>query len=860
MPILDEIQQFFARQSAWQRKAYAALKSGRPLDDQLFDELTTNCIHDANKQPNKDEIAVPDSPASSTEKPQSAVSLVSIENVRHVDNLAPGQSLVFGGAGLTIVYGDNGAGKTGYGRILRQVCRARGEAPALRSNVFSEPESDCSAEVKFQCDGQQHLTTVSQGIATDGPLRNFCIFDTGAAVSLVNDENATAFRPFGLDLLDRFTSVADEVRRRIQLELSRTATPFVQPEEFDETTKAGNIVRDLQSFSEPAAIGPKLAPLTTAKEARRVELATVLAQAKANDPTKVALSISAKASRYQLLNKRLSSIEDALKADSIASFVSLKNECASVHNAAEVARKAAFSNEKLHGIGEATWRHLWEAAKEYSRLGIKGHSLENAKADDLCVVCAQPLSEEAASRIRTLESFVKGELEEKAKALNKRLYQALESFNSQPLQQAGDDVLFQELGSDDQNLADQLREFLRTASDLVRNLQLHYADGNEIRPEASLEVPAALPALISALRKRSLEVQKAATATALAQQGSELAELEGQAKLAAHATSIKKEIERLQRRKQLDVAKRATSTRAISDLSRELTVKYVSDALCDRFRTELSRLGLGYLRGELSAAGAHKGKLFHRIKLRAKQDAPLREVVSEGEFRCLALAAFLAEIGDTTSGILFDDPVSSLDHTWRGRIATRLAEEAKIRQVIAFTHDIAFHFLLREAAESPAIKVALCERCVERRGMAGAGFCRDEPPWAGMKTKSRIGILKNALAGLAKQSEEGDANYERDIRDWYGRLRETWERAVEECLFKDSVRRFSHSVKTNSLKEALSKIKPAEDWAAINKGMTRASAAIRGHDGAPEMNPPIPSPSEVEQDLIDLENWVKTKN
>ncbi len=189
--------------------------------------------------------------------------------------------------------------KSSYGRILRQVCRARGEAPGLRSNVFSEPESDCSAEVKFHCDGHEQLTTVSRGVASNGPLRNFCIFDTGAAASLVNDENATAFRPFGLDLLDRFTSVADEVRRRIQLELSRNATPFVQPEEFDETTRAGKLVRDLHSFSDWAAIAPKLVPLTTAKETRRVELTTILAQAKANDPTKAALSISAKASRYR---------------------------------------------------------------------------------------------------------------------------------------------------------------------------------------------------------------------------------------------------------------------------------------------------------------------------------------------------------------------------------------------------------------------------------------------------------------------------------------------------------------------------------------------------------------------------------
>jgi hypothetical protein len=285
----------------------------------------------------------------------------------------------------------------------------------------------------------------------------------------------------------------------------------------------------------------------------------------------------------------------------------------------------------------------------------------------------------------------------------------------------------------------------------------------------------------------------------------------------------------------------------------------VSDALCERFRGEIARLGLHHLEVELASAGAHKGKLFHRIMLKAKQDAPLREVVSEGEFRCLALAAFMAEVSGGNSGILFDDPVSSLDHTWRNRIATRLAEEARTRQIVVFTHDIVFHFLLREAAESPSINVQFTERCVERRGQAGAGFCRDDAPWAGMTTKKRIGVLKNELTPLGKAYNEGAITYERDIRDWYGRLRESWERSIEECLLNDAVRRFSHCVQTNRLEKALQKVQPG-DWIAIERGMTRASTAFRGHDGAAGLNPPIPTPSEATQDLADFESWVKTKN
>ena len=52
-----------------------------------------------------------------------------------VNALAEDQTLKFA-PGLTIVYGDNGAGKTGYIRILKQACRARGQEEIL-GNVVS---------------------------------------------------------------------------------------------------------------------------------------------------------------------------------------------------------------------------------------------------------------------------------------------------------------------------------------------------------------------------------------------------------------------------------------------------------------------------------------------------------------------------------------------------------------------------------------------------------------------------------------------------------------------------------------------------------------------------------------------------
>jgi ABC-type multidrug transport system ATPase subunit len=64
-----------------------------------------------------------------------AISLDSIFHHKGVNALAEDQSLKFG-KNLTVVYGDNGAGKTGYIRILKDSCRARGQEKIL-GNVVS---------------------------------------------------------------------------------------------------------------------------------------------------------------------------------------------------------------------------------------------------------------------------------------------------------------------------------------------------------------------------------------------------------------------------------------------------------------------------------------------------------------------------------------------------------------------------------------------------------------------------------------------------------------------------------------------------------------------------------------------------
>lgn len=91
--------------------------------------------------------------------PKSATAIVNLKAVKNpqdVNALASDQSLSFDQSGLSIVYGDNGAGKSGYARILKQACRARLEpkpAPIL-TNIYEQAAGEPRARIAYSVNGQ----------------------------------------------------------------------------------------------------------------------------------------------------------------------------------------------------------------------------------------------------------------------------------------------------------------------------------------------------------------------------------------------------------------------------------------------------------------------------------------------------------------------------------------------------------------------------------------------------------------------------------------------------------------------------------------------------------------------------------
>ena len=243
------------------------------------------------------------------------------------------------------------------------------------------------------------------------------------------------------------------------------------------------------------------------------------------------------------------------------------------------------------------------------------------------------------------------------------------------------------------------------------------------------------------------------------------------------------------------------------------------------------------------------GKTQFKLTLQLPGGGTPSAVLSEGEQRAIAIASFLAEInlGKGLGGIVFDDPVSSLDHRRRWEVAERLAAESKQRQVIVFTHDIYFLAILEQKAE--AVGATLSKNYI-RRSSKGFGVHSPDLPFDVVGTKARVGQLRQMLVDAQRAKKDGDDDRLRMLTTaTYGKLRLAWERCVEEVLLNGVVQRFGEGVSTQKLKAVLV---TDDDYKQIDAGMTKSSKFE--HDAASHVGRlPIPDPDELSKDIDSLE-------
>ncbi len=185
MSILQEILVWTQGLATWQSDAVARLLAKQTLTAEDQDDLFAllKAAHgipdpkDRNPKPlTADQIPAP-------VKATMHVELHAIKNMRHVNAIAENQHLPFSATGMTVIYGDNGSGKSGYARVLKRACRARDQMEAIHPNANLPAGTVGAPEAAFEItvDGVAKGAHWTQGKASPPELSSFAIFDSRCA-------------------------------------------------------------------------------------------------------------------------------------------------------------------------------------------------------------------------------------------------------------------------------------------------------------------------------------------------------------------------------------------------------------------------------------------------------------------------------------------------------------------------------------------------------------------------------------------------------------------------------------------------------------------------------------------------------
>jgi len=844
----------------WQRDALRRLAQAEELNDEALKELMSLCKAEVETTVKANGLTA--TPVTKDHLPiksqnKSNISILAIRHHSGVNALAEDQEIRFSSQGLNVVYGNNGSGKSGYARILRSLCRASIAETKVLGNAFRPKSEPARVDITVDVDNESKLFTWSNNARHSvEPLQRIAFFDGECGDVYLGGATELTYRPSGVGLLEKLASLCTRLTAMANQEhtLLRAQRP-----DLNFLPQESTLRRRVANWQLGSGLGKlkKEVDLSAEEHDKLARLQQQLAQVKAKLQGGALSIAKSRLIAVEILENMARKLQETCTEGGYARLQLVASDCRKKREAAALASKLAFSNEPVSGVGSEIWQELWEKAREFSNQAVyQENRFPNVEDGARCVLCCQSLSQEARERLSRFEEFVRHSTAREAEKATQKvekiknwLLESLDKFESN-LESSGLSELNPELESLLQEDLAWLKDF---SEHLLAGLDSFDLEPVELRALSLNAIQAEKERLGASVKS----LEKLSTDEDIKRSQREYDELRQRALAAENWDKVE---DFHQNREQEAVLKRVIAqfnTQSITVLASKIAEDLVSDEISHTFDKFMHKLCGRHLPVACKPSGGRKGVLFQSVVLQCSQSGvKTSDVVSEGERKCAALSTFLTEAKfyNETSALIFDDPVCSFDHQVRERIANLLAQEAKHRQVIIFTHDVVFLLALHEQVEKEAVDLKC--HTLQRRGTS-PGFICDGLPSIAQPIKKRVGAIKNDLQNLrSRRPQMMDEDYAAAASRLSALLRAGWECAVEEVALNGAVVRFGRAVQTKRL-EKVAKNFDSEAYEELEQEITKLSCWIEGHDSASALNPVSPEPDELQEAVEALEKWVK---
>lgn len=781
------------------------------------------------------------------------IKIVEVKDFVNVNAISDDCSIKFG-PDMTLIYGGNGSGKSGIGRLLCNACFSRGERNIL-PNVRNGSGSGNAKATFVINDGSGELQEVEYEMGDDlDELGRFSIFDSASVLIHLDESNRVNFTPAQIKIFDKVADTISKLEEKLTNERNakRKDDPFDSMFLSDESTATATFCKSITSDTKEADLLKHVNFNKTTDGAAMKTLEKQIDEKRKLDIPKKKNQLSADRQNLAALKEILKDAAVGFTKTRAGEINKLIKEILEKQKLVEGLSVQSFNDGILKTVGSSEWKSLIFAAKELHDAEVEAN---DDKEPEHCVLCHQKHTKESKALFKKywefLESKAEGELAQ-LKRSQTSLIEDLRDKKSVFPKFLATDAGVKILNEEDPKYLAGLKVQYASLKEMLEDWSSKIGKLTEV---SSKDVPtidlAPIDTLISA---KKTEEGKLVDPT------SDIAKLTAQLNALQHkkdATAVKDAaLEYLTFAKWSAKASVVNFAGIKAAITKKRTESFqVGVALNYKgvFNQELAKLGCDF-NLKMNTSG-DQGNTVKEYRLDFAEDYNPSEILSEGEQNACSIADFLteAQLDKSNCGIIFDDPVTSLDHDRKDLIAKRLVEESSRRQVVVFTHDMTFMSQMVKHSERNGI-TPITHWIRKVNGVPGCIEENTSPKLANLNSlkKEVDEAVKDYDAKKAKEQEQA-LGYAFDC------LRSACEALIEEKLFGKTIQRYEDHIRVQNLEEAVFDQPLALRVTALHGKISEYIPAHNRSDAQREKLPSIDDYKAIRKEFNDLEADINKK-
>lgn len=837
----EQFNQWLVKQPFWLQDATYRIYNGQVINEKQIDDYVSMCIAEAKKE----EAYFKHIDYNDLKNNNTALQLavLKLNSIVGVNDLAEDAELEFSPVGVTAVYGLNGAGKSGFMRIFKQVSGNPYEEP-IQPNVFNKgPVEKPSCVFKIHINGSEQNIECELDNKTKKTVLIGCdVFDTRISNAYINNTNSPSYQPFVFTVISALSRIAEMISNKIKNKIESIPSPQIAiPNGLVISSDASWI----NNINEKTIIPEDYSVWKPEQETRLTELVKLLDTEKVKE--QLVLQKRQRDSIVPIIN-------DLFTANRIVGSDKIKT----IYMDYLAKKERMLTAEKLFtdkadkfdyiSVTSQDWKSLWLIAKSYYEDKIQREDNKQfGEEGSICPLCHQEITGKVAIRCQGVNEYINGVCSEEYRnslSALRDVYNTVcnRSYTKNLIKQNCVGIIDEEKIEIIETVYSRLAE-IKDETDVVKIYDLI----------CKICISDAIDILEK--RKKEYEVEISKLQTALMDDNrikmeQEIQQLKCHKWIYESLMTIREKISYAQRKKELKDTMALLTTNKITSESNFLADMLISEAYINRFNSELKKLS-PKIRVKLEKAASRKGNSPYKVILDSGIKCKTEDILSEGEQRIVALAAFFAEATgrDDQTPIIIDDPISSLDKNYENSATRRIVELARNRQVIVFTHRISLLIGIKETCEELGVQYKENHIRATSHGKGRPDF---DDLFRGGLGEQLDGIQRRLFE--IKGMDEDSREYSEALLKACQQFRICIERSVEEVLFLGMVRRFDRHIITKGKVDKMSRITD-DDCNIINSMMTKYSYIVHSQ--------PVDSPAfeigidSLASDVSSFAAWIR---